>query len=423
MHFNTYASLASLCGLLFLTSCEKEDSQPLTEEQPTAPTALEADFAAEDADMLELSPGLTIADADIIKGVELPEKEGLQTEKIFYGRTTIYTQTNEAAGNRLVVFRAAADGTLTESGRVATGGLGSGDGLGSQGSVHLSESGYFLYAVNAGNHTLSVFLVLPSGAPFLLSVAKLKGRRPVSVTSYRNVAYVVNAGTDDIEGFYLGFWGKLHNLPGSRRPLSSPGADPAQIAFKHNGRALLVTEKATQKLSAYAVGNDALPGEGHVTQAANPTPFGFDFGWGGRAVVTEAVDGAPGAAMVTAYRLSNAGFVSQLDESIALNTTAACWAVVHPSSNLAYVMNTGSNDISSLTKQGNSLAVANDGQTTPALSGPVDAGIDPRGGFLYVLLGGSDQVATYRMAGEGALQQIDEDCGLPIAVTGLAVHY
>src|SRR5690348_9913116 len=62
----------------------------------------------------------------------------------------VYTLSNSATGNSVLIFNRAADGSLAYSGSVATGGLGSGTGLGSQGAVVLARSGRWLFAVNAG---------------------------------------------------------------------------------------------------------------------------------------------------------------------------------------------------------------------------------------------------------------------------------
>ncbi|MFL6036101.1 MAG: 3-carboxymuconate cyclase, partial [Gaiellaceae bacterium] len=47
----------------------------------------------------------------------------------------VYTLTNSPAGNAVAVFARADDGTLAPAGTVATGGLGTGTNLGSQGSI------------------------------------------------------------------------------------------------------------------------------------------------------------------------------------------------------------------------------------------------------------------------------------------------
>jgi hypothetical protein len=68
--------------------------------------------------------------------------------------------TNAADRNEVISFRRAADGSLQEGHRFATGGRGSGgnnDPLESQGSLTLSQDHTLLFAVNAGSGEISVF--------------------------------------------------------------------------------------------------------------------------------------------------------------------------------------------------------------------------------------------------------------------------
>jgi len=74
----------------------------------------------------------------------------------------VYVTTNSSAGNAVTIFSREADGSLTPSGSLATGGLGSGSALGSQGALVLSEDGRFLFTVNAGSNQVSVFAVIPA---------------------------------------------------------------------------------------------------------------------------------------------------------------------------------------------------------------------------------------------------------------------
>src|SRR6266481_5783349 len=104
------------------------------------------------------------------------------------GPLAVYTITNQVAGNAVAVFARSADGTLTPAGSFATGGTGTGVGLGSQGAVTLSGDGRLLFAVNAGSNDLSVFGVRPNGLS-LLSRTASGGALPTSVTVSRNVVY------------------------------------------------------------------------------------------------------------------------------------------------------------------------------------------------------------------------------------------
>src|SRR5690349_24812282 len=57
------------------------------------------------------------------------------------GRSTVYTLTNAAAGNEVLAYDQAADGSLSFRAAYVTDGTGTGMGLGSQGSIILSENG------------------------------------------------------------------------------------------------------------------------------------------------------------------------------------------------------------------------------------------------------------------------------------------
>src|SRR5258705_558882 len=160
----------------------------------------------------------------------------------------VYTLTNQVAGNAVAVFTRGADGRLTSAGSFATGGTGTGAGLGSQGAVVLSENGRFLFVVNAGSNDVSVFDVRPSGLS-LASRTGSGGTLPISLTVHGNVLYVLNAGGNgSINGFTVGSSGALTPIAGSSRSLSGPNVGPAQGSFSPDGRRLAVTEKSTNLL-------------------------------------------------------------------------------------------------------------------------------------------------------------------------------
>src|SRR5262245_21980480 len=78
----------------------------------------------------------------------------------------VFVQTNEPAGNRIVVFDRAGDGRLTQAGAYPTGGRGGvaspgaeSDHLASQGSLVYDDAHRLLFAVNAGSDTVSTFEV------------------------------------------------------------------------------------------------------------------------------------------------------------------------------------------------------------------------------------------------------------------------
>src|SRR5258707_15868288 len=75
----------------------------------------------------------------------------------------VYVMSNAPAGNAVLVFNRTADGALAPAGSYATGGTGTGAGLGSQGALVVSDDQHWLLAVNAGSNSVSVFEVRHDG--------------------------------------------------------------------------------------------------------------------------------------------------------------------------------------------------------------------------------------------------------------------
>jgi 6-phosphogluconolactonase len=88
-----------------------------------------------------------------------------------FGGGALYTQTNDPSGNTVQRFERALNGSLTPAGTFATGGVGLATLGGRQGSVELSGDGRYLYAVNAGSNSVSVFRTGPGGTRLLGTVA------------------------------------------------------------------------------------------------------------------------------------------------------------------------------------------------------------------------------------------------------------
>src|SRR5215210_611257 len=75
------------------------------------------------------------------------------------GAGVVLTMSNGAKANKVWIWSRGADGSLAFIGKVATGGRGTGGSLSNQGGLTLSDDGNWLYVVNAGSDTLSVFRV------------------------------------------------------------------------------------------------------------------------------------------------------------------------------------------------------------------------------------------------------------------------
>jgi 6-phosphogluconolactonase len=336
----------------------------------------------------------------------------------------IYTASNAAAGNSVLVFDQLPDGRLVPAGHVATGGTGTGGGLGNQGGLVLTRNERWLLAVNAGSHSVSVFQVLRHGLR-LVDVEPTGGVQPISVTEHHGLVYVVHAGSDDIKGFRLGRDGHLRALEGSGRALTGSGVGPAQIAFTPDGDALVVTEKNTNRIVTFEIDRDGRPGEMHVNDASGQTPFGFAFGRRDQLFVSEAFGGAANVSALASYNVENDG-VSPISGSVTTNQTAACWTAVTPNGRFVYVTNTGSGSITGyrIDFDGNIALLDADGRTGIVGDGssPIDVVITDSGRFLYNLNAGTHAISAFRIQSDGSLTPLAGAGGLPVGANGLAAR-
>lgn len=342
--------------------------------------------------------------------------------------TAVYVMNNDATANAILVFDRAADGTLAEAGSYLTGGAGTGGGLGSQGAVALSDNGRYLFAVNAGSNEISVFAA--DGSTLRLTdTVPSGGERPISLTVYGRMLYVLNAGgSGNITGFWVRGNGRLSPIPHSTQHLSNAGVGdapgPAQVSFTPDGRQLVVTEKGSNLILNYAVSRSGQAGAATITASAGMTPFGFDFTPSGTLIVSEAFGGAANASAASSYTFSH-GALEVVSSSVGTNQTAACWVIVTPDGKYAYTTNTGSSSVTGYAVNPNGsidLLDAN-GRTgeTGDGSSPIDAIISSDGATLYVLSGGSNTVTAFHIAADGSLTNLGT-VAVPMGSVGITAR-
>lgn len=332
----------------------------------------------------------------------------------------VYTESNAAGTNEILIFRQLGNGTLNAAGTVASGGNGTGMGLGSQGAVITSHNKEWLLAVNAGNNSISVFHIGHGGMLTLVSTTNSKGVMPVSLTVHYNKVYVVNSTSANIAGFEMDQNGVLTHIPNSIRALSSTTAMPAQISFSPNGDYLYVTEKMTNKIGEYEVDNGvAQPGT--FINSTGVTPFGYDFARN-HMIVSNATGGAPNASTVTSYGGVLAGNLAPVSGPVATNQSAACWVATTHYGRFAFVTNTGSDNISSfyVGHNGDLHLIAGNAAATGDM--PIDLVVANNNYHVYALCSADNQIFEFNRNLWGTLTQIGSVSGVPASATGLAVR-
>ena len=329
----------------------------------------------------------------------------------------VFVMTNDADDNEVLAFERTPYGTLRNAHRYDTGGRGSGgtvDPLGSQGALTLSDDLDWLLAANAGSGTLSVFRVLGSRL-VLTDRATTGGSEPNAVAQHGSLVYVLNtAGTSSVVGFRLRE-GRLARIDESRRFLSANFSNSASLAFSPDGRSLLVTERATNKIDVFQVQPDGRLSPINVNASAGPGAFSVVFAPNGTALVSETGAGTALGSAISSYRLSNNGALVPVSVSVPTLGDANCWNVVTPDGRFVYTSNAGTSSISgfriaadgSLTAIGSTVVGAN-----PAGSANLDIAISADGRFLYSLNAASGGVGMFAIQRDGSLVNLGVTGGL-----------
>jgi 6-phosphogluconolactonase (cycloisomerase 2 family) len=336
------------------------------------------------------------------------------------GGQAVFVQTDNTAGNQVVAYDRAGDGTLTQAGKYSTGGLGGAlrgsvvDHLASQGSLAYDAGHGLLYAVNAGSNTVSVFAVHGDRLD-LRQVLRSGGLFPVSIALHRDLVYVLNAkGSGTVAGYRV-TGDRLYRIEGSTRSLglviprdkTQFTNTPGQVAFSPDGSRLIVTTKANgNDIDVFGVASGGRLTSSPVVNAEPGTvPFAVQFSPDGRLVVAEA-----GTNALATFNLNANGTVTAIG-ALGTGQAATCW--VARANGFFYASNAGSATVSGYrVDTAGQLSLVGATATDP---GTVDAAAAPGGRLLYVQTGLNGIVDEFHVNSNGTLSSIGS-----VAVAGAA---
>jgi 6-phosphogluconolactonase (cycloisomerase 2 family) len=342
----------------------------------------------------------------------------------------VFVMTNNADSNQVIAFQRDPNGTLENPHGYGTDGRGSGgtvDPLASQGSLTLSTDGAWLFAVNAGSGSVSVFRVHGAQLELTDRVAT-EGSEPNSVAQFGSLVYVLNtAGSSGVVGFNFND-GKLVRIANSLRFLSGNAVASGSVAFSPDGQFLIVTEKATNNLDVFKVQSDGSLSQATITKSVGPGAFSAGFTRNDVAVVSETGPGGPNLSAISSYSVQSNGTLTPISSSVPTLGSANCWNVVTPDGRFVYVSNAGSGSVSG-------FAIGSGGTLTPlpgtvlALnptgSANIDIAVSSDGKFLYTLNAGTGAVGMFAIQPtNGTLTDLGTAGSLPAAsgLNGIAAN-
>lgn len=406
---NLHGIIMVIAIIFSLASCSK--NQDKTISNPAVPNKVTDNMISEN--------GANPDEASITQNLSTTTNE----DRIFGSRNSghyLYTESNESSSNNILVYQINHNGSLQWSSSAISGGAGSGTGLGSQGAVVLSSDHNWLFAVNAGNNSVSSFRIRKDGSLKLTSTKNTWGKMPVSVTVHGNMLYVLNHGSDNIHGFWIGNDGMLMDISNSTKSLSGSGVDAPQISFTPNGDFLIVPEKATNKIGTFKMMNDGSPANGIFNASVGNTPFGFGFSRD-YLVISNAEMGSAGAGSGTSYMVQWNGHLKDVNGARPDYQTAPCWVAMTAYGRFAYMTNTTTNNISSYYVApwgGLYLVESNAGVTG---TGPLDIVVAENNYFVYALNSGTHNISGFYRMFLGKLGSLGTMENLPMPSTGLAI--
>jgi hypothetical protein len=344
----------------------------------------------------------------------------------------VYVNDNTASANTVAAFHRGSGGRLIPlpGSPFATGGAGTGAGVGSQGALQSAFGGRYLLAVDAGSNQVSVLAVGHHGVPYQVPGGTVSsgGTQPVSIAVHGDLVYVANAGgtSPNYTGFRLAWNGRLYALPGSTVNLPQ-GSQPGDVLFNATGTKLAGTRVATSMIDSFSVDPlgrlHAAPGSPYTAQGLGP--FGSEFRPTDPNELYVSNAHNPGTGTVSAFQVGFNGSLHAIGASpFADDQTAPCWVEISHDGRFLFTVNTAQPSISS-------FAINRDGSLTllgstqfrgnPTGLGPVDARLSPGGHTLYVVDQGTGQVSSFAVNGGQLTELPSSPTTLPAGATAFGI--
>jgi hypothetical protein len=383
----------------------------------------------------------------------------------------LYIQTSEIR-NAVIHFLRAADGTISETDRVPTGGAGSGSfnyrvtppGLIVEGanSVLITPDRRLLFAINAGDNSVSSFEVAENGKLTLVDVKRtgnpVTGKsgtaKSLEYAPSTRTLYVLHTfGPDHIRLFSVESGGclRLRSERYAAVPADKPGRVTTMLTVSPDEKFLLVGCSLDELPVANPDGSPILwvtrNGHPHAIAANAPDPDGLavfpidNAGALGKPLFQDAGASSPWCPLflhnrpnqfvigyATADGLSLATFdssgdvatgpVVRADTSIG-RPSELCWMAITPDDGLVFATMTGYGYITSWRLEGNILSIAKDPACEkPAGDGtfrgvggivgasPSDMWMSPDGAYLYQMYPNASKLIGYKIQPNGWLEEV-----------------
>jgi len=381
--------------------------------------------------------------------------------------SNVYTQTNQTQ-NQIINFRRGMDGRLMEVQRVSTGGKGTNgyvpltgeesgpDSLISSNAVIVSRDRKYLFAVNAGENSVSSFAIGMDGMLTLIDTQAtgkpVMGRSgTASSLAYNDrdsVLYVSHSlGPDHIRAFTV-MGGKLTlrmdvksvNLPDmSDRVITQIATSPdnqyliACVLLDARPNADGLTPAKEKNLVLFPIGMGGFLGDALFRNSGGVTPFATAFLNGKKDMFVTVLAAESAAVLSTLAANGNVktSKPSKIDVGMSPEPSEICWVSISEDDRFAFGANFGYGTVSTfriddsgvMVKMSTAAQEMGDG-SFKGLAGVPSSGAGDNavaGGFLFQLYANASKLVGYKIGDDGRLTKVSE---VPVphnSTQGLAV--
>jgi len=381
--------------------------------------------------------------------------------------SNVYTQTNQTQ-NQIINFRRGMDGRLMEVQRVSTGGKGTNgyvpltgeesgpDSLISSNAVIVSRDRKYLFAVNAGENSVSSFAIGMDGMLTLIDTQAtgkpVMGRSgTASSLAYNDrdsVLYVSHSlGPDHIRAFTV-MGGKLTlrmdvksvNLPDmSDRVITQIATSPdnqyliACVLLDARPNADGLTPAKEKNLVLFPIGMGGFLGDALFRNSGGVTPFATAFLNGKKDMFVTVLAAESAAVLSTLAANGNVKTTkpSKIDVGMSPEPSEICWVSISEDDRFAFGANFGYGTVSTfriddsgvMVKMSTAAQEMGDG-SFKGLAGVPSSGAGDNavaGGFLFQLYANASKLVGYKIGDDGRLTKVSE---VPVphnSTQGLAV--
>ena len=263
-------------------------------------------------------------------------------------------------------------------------------------SVACDPTGRYVYVVNQGANTVSMYAIGSTGALTSITTALATGTNPYCVACDPTGRYVygTNSSANTVSQFSIGSTGALTTIT------TAVGAstNPYSIACDPTGKYVYATNSGAATVSMFAIGSTGALTTITSAIATGTSPYSVACDPTGRYVYI----GNYGANTVSMYAIGSTGALTTITTALATGTgpnSVAC----DPTGRYVYVGNQTSNNVS-MYSIGSTGALTSITTAVATGSSSYGAACDPTGRYMYVVSTTSNTVSMFSIANQNAAQ-------------------